>query len=360
MTILESVGRKIKRDTRRALDKPSEIRKDVAYTIEGIQRGFIDPKDVAIKALSTIATVVFVFVLLIPVYWVLLMALQGDGATLYSSDSAGLIPTDVTFDAFIWVIGDLYIPGAAIGIAIPFTGIEFFMNWPRVYFLQASDYGVDSTSNFTHYLRNSLFIGAATVTIAMSLIVPAAYAFSRRQFYGRMKLLYGYILFTQIGGGLGIAALIALYAIFSNLGVTNNRLVLSIYYAAMAVPFNTWLLKTYMDSIPVSYEEAAIIDGASPFRVAYEIVLPLAKPGLATIFIFIFLVGWMEFIIAQVVLRPENYTLPIGLFMMVDQFTVPWGRFSAFALLYASPIVFVYLFAQRYIESGLSFGGVSG
>ncbi len=360
MTLLESITRKLKRDTKTALEKPSEFRKDVAYTIEGIQRGVVDPKDVAIRALSTIATVVFVFVLLIPVYWVLLMALQGEGATLYSSESAGLIPTDVTFEAFIWVIGDLYIPGAVVGIAIPFTGIEFFLSWPRVYFLQTADYGVEGSSNFTHYLRNSMFIGVATVTIAMAMIVPAAYAFSRREFYGRMKLLYGYVLFTQIGGGLGIAALIALYAIFSNLGVTNNRLVLSIYYAAMAVPFNTWLLKTYMDSIPVSYEEAAVMDGASPFRVAWEIVLPLAKPGLATIFIFIFLVGWMEFIIAQVVLRPENYTLPIGLFMMVEEFTVPWGRFSAFALLYASPIVFIYLLAQRYIESGLSFGGVEG
>lgn len=360
MSLLDSVGRKIKRDVGTALEKPVEFRKDVEYTIEGIRRGTVDPKDVAVRVLSTIATIGFVFVLLLPVYWVLLMALQGEGATLYSTDSAGLIPSDFNLDAFIWVVGDLYIPGAIIGITIPFTGIEFFINWPRIVFLDASAYGVETTSNFPRYFRNSMYIGVVTVAVAMAVIVPAAYAFSRRQFAGRMKLLYGYILFTQIGGGLGIAALIALYAIFSNLGVTNNRTVLAIYYAAMAVPFNTWLLKTYMDSIPVSYEEAAIMDGASPFRVAWEIVLPLAKPGLATIFIFIFLTGWMEFIIAQLVLSPENYTLPVGLFMLIETYTVPWGRFSAFALVYASPIVFIYLFAQRYIESGLSFGGVSG
>ncbi|UTF53560.1 sugar ABC transporter permease [Natronosalvus rutilus] len=359
MTMFESIRRKLAGDVRTAIDKPAEFRADVEYTIQGVRRGTISPRDVLIPAVSTLATLAFVFVLLLPIYWVLMIALQGEGATLYSTDSAGLIPEQFSLDAFVWVVGDLYIPGAIFRIAVPFTDIVYYFEWPRIVFLDASNY-VDSTSDFPRYFWNSLFIGVATVVIAMSLIVPAAYAFSRREFAGRMKLLYGYILFTQIGGGLGIAALIALYTIFSSTGLTNNKLVLAVYYAAMAVPFNTWLLKTYMDSIPVSYEEAAIMDGASPFRVAWEIVLPLAKPGLATIFIFIFLTGWMEFIVAQLVLRPENYTLPVGLFSLVDTYTVPWGRFSAFALVYASPIVFVYMFAQRYIESGLSFGGVSG
>ncbi|MCU4750399.1 ABC transporter permease subunit [Halobacteria archaeon AArc-curdl1] len=352
------VGKKLKKDLSTAINKPREWRAEVEYTIEGIQRGIIDPKDVAKTALSTLAVFAFVFVLLLPVYWILLIALQGEGATLYSTDSAGLIPTQINFEAFIWVIGDIAIPAKIVGISIPFLG-EFFLSWPRIVFFDSSPY-VDSTSNFPRYFVNSMVVGFFTVVIALSVVIPASYALSRRQFAGRMKLLYGYILFTQVGGGLGIAGLIALYTIFVSFGVANNRLVLAVYYAALAVPFNTWLLKTYMDSIPVSYEEAAIMDGASPFRVAWEVVLPLAKPGLATILIFIFLTGWMEFIVAQLVLRPENYTLPVGLFMLVDTYSVPWGQFSAFALVYASPIVFVYLFAQRYIEAGLSFGGVEG
>ncbi|MDG5817286.1 ABC transporter permease subunit [Natronococcus sp. A-GB7] len=359
MTVREWFSNKIRNDVRTVVQKPAEWREDVAYTVDGMRRGTIDPLDVAKTVLATLATIVFVFVLLIPVYWIFIIALQGEGATLYSTDSAGLIPSQFDPAAFVWVIGDIAIPGAIVGITIPFTDVEFYISWPRIVFLDASNY-VDSTSDFPRYFRNSMFISFWTVVFAMLMIVPAAYAFSRREFAGRMKLLYGYILFTQVGAGLGIASVIALYTIFSSMGVTNNRLVLSFYYAAMAVPFNTWLLKTYMDSIPTSLEEAAIMDGASPFRVAWEVVLPLAKPGIATIFIFIFLVGWMEFIIAQLILSPEHYTLPVGLFALIDEHNVPWGQFAAFALVYASPVVFIYMFAQRYIEDGFSFGGTKG
>ncbi|WP_254767653.1 sugar ABC transporter permease [Salinilacihabitans rarus] len=360
MTLLGWIARKIRTDVESALNKPADLRDEVAYTVEGIREGTVDPLDVAKTALSTVATLAFVVALLFPVVWILGLALQGEGGTLYSTESAGLLPGEISPEAFLWVIGDIAIPSVTVAISIPLTDVTFYVTTPRVVFLEASAYGVEETSDFWRYLKNSLAIAIPTVLIALALIVPGAYAFSRRQFVGRMKILYGYVLFTQIGGGLGIAALIALYTIFVGVGAANSRLAMSIYYAALAVPFNTWLLKTYMDSIPVSYEEAAIMDGASPFRVAWEVVLPLAKPGLATIFIFIFLTPWMEFIVAQTVLQPENYTLPVGLFMLIDTYSVPWGRFSAFALLYASPIVFIYLFAQRYIESGLSFGGMEG
>jgi arabinogalactan oligomer/maltooligosaccharide transport system permease protein len=143
-------------------------------------------------------------------------------------------------------------------------------------------------------------------------------------------------------------------------GLNNNRLALAAYYAATAVPFNTWLLKTYMDGIPVSYEEAAVVDGAPPWRVVVEVILPMSAAGLATVSIFTFLTGWTEFVVAQTLLNSGNYTLPVGLFSLVGEYSVPWARFSAFALLFASPIMVVYLFAQRYIEGGLSFGGVEG
>jgi len=135
------------------------------------------------------------------------------------------------------------------------------------------------------------------------MIVPAAYAFSRRQFVGRKRILYGYVLFTQIGAGLSIATLVALYSLFSSYGLTNNLFILGLFYAASAIPFNTWLLKTYMDNIPISYEEAAMVDGASFLDTIREVILPLTKPGLAVVLIFVWLAGWNEFIIAQTLLR---------------------------------------------------------
>jgi len=89
-------------------------------------------------------------------------------------------------------------------------------------------------------------------------------------------------------------------------------------------------------------------------------VLPLSTAGLATVFVFTFLTGWTEFVVAQTLLGTENYTLPVGLYALIDEYTIPWARFSAFALTFATPIMLVYLFAQRYIEGGLSFGGIEG
>ncbi len=169
------------------------------------------------------------------------------------------------------------------------------------------------------------------------LIIPASYALSRRKFIFRRKVLFLYVLLTQVGGGLGIALLIGLYAVYVQVGLNNSKLALAVYYAATAVPFNTWLLKTYMDGIPVSYEEAAVVDGAPPWRVVTEVILPLSAAGLATVFIFTFLTGWTEFVVAQTLLGTENYTLPVGLYSLVDEYSIPWARFSAFALVFASP-----------------------
>ncbi len=114
-----------------------------------------------------------------------------------------------------------------------------------------------------------------------------------------------------------MALLIALYALFVQFGFNDSKLALSAYYAATAVPFNTWLLKTYMDGIPVSYEEAAVVDGAPSWHIVTEIILPLSTAGLATVFIFAFLTGWTEFVVAQTLLATENYTLPVGLYSLV-------------------------------------------
>jgi arabinogalactan oligomer/maltooligosaccharide transport system permease protein len=209
---------------------------------------------------------------------------------------------------------------------------------------------------------NSLYIVSVTLAAGFAMIVPAAYAFSRRQFVARKRILYGYVLFTQIGAGLSIATLVALYSLFSTYGLTNNLFVLGLFYAASAIPFNTWLLKTYMDNIPVSYEEAAMVDGASFLDTIREVILPLTKPGLAVVLIFVWLAGWNEFIIAQTLLRPENYPLSVELYNIATEgrFSTPWTRFAAFANLFALPVAIVYFAAQRSVEDGLSFGGMEG
>ncbi|MFC4989136.1 sugar ABC transporter permease [Saliphagus infecundisoli] len=360
MSLLSGIVRKLSEDIKNILTVPAETARDITYTVEGIRSGKISPTEPLKTVGATAGALVLVLALLFPVYWILQAALSGSGASLYSADGISIFPDDPTLQAFVWVVGDLIIPGYSIAFDVPLTNVSLVFDTPEVTLLDASTYGVDRPSSFKHFLWNSITVAIPTVIISMCLIVPASYALSRRQFIFRRKILFLYVLLTQVGGGLGVALLIGLYAIYVQFGVNDSKLALSVYYAATAVPFNTWLLKTYMDGIPVSYEEAAVVDGAPPWRVVTEVIIPLSTAGLATVFIFTFLTGWTEFVVAQTLLGTDNYTLPVGLYSLVDEYSIPWARFSAFALTFAMPIMLVYLFAQRYIEGGLSFSGMEG
>nr|CAL69749.1 putative maltose ABC transporter permease [Haloferax mediterranei] len=362
---------------------PVEAVRDIRYTAVAIQRGEVSPMEPLKTAGATLGALILVCLLLFPIYWILIAALSGTGGSIYSSSGLKLFPEAPSLVPFLWVIGDLIVQGYDIVVDIPVTNVAFVFSTPQITLLDVSAiqpgtvgrvaFGsfelfpgfavepIENPSAFKSFFWNSLTVAIPTVIIAMSLIVPAAYALSRREFIFRRKILFVYVLLTQVGGGLGIALLIGLYTVYVQLGINDSKLALAVYYAATAVPFNTWLLKTYMDGIPVSYEEAAVVDGAPPWRVVVEVILPLSTAGLATVFIFTFLTGWTEFVVAQTLLGDgTNYTLPVGLYSLISEYSIPWARFSAFALTFASPIMLVYLFAQRYIEGGLSFGGVEG
>ncbi|WP_440764179.1 sugar ABC transporter permease [Natronorubrum sp. DTA7] len=293
------------------------------YTaIVDLKAGRRTPEDIAKTALATGFAVSILLVLMFPVYWVVTASLSG-GSTLLTSDGVFADPTGYNLEAYRTVLGG---------------------------------------DRFWSALQNSLVVVFVTVSVTITLAVPGAYALSRRKFIGKSNVLYGYVLFTQVGAGLSIAVLVALYALFVEFGVNNNLLVLGLFYAGGAIPFNTWLLKLFMDNIPVSYEEAAIVDGASQWQVMREIILPLAKPGLAVVLVFAFLAGWNEFIVAQTLLSPGNETLSIELYGLAtgSRHSTPWTEFAAFAILFALPVALIYFFAQSYVESGLSFGGMEG
>lgn len=352
-----SIARSVREDVSKLTRAPAESYRDLRYTIRGLATGQVPPRAVARSLLSTAGALAMVAALLFPVYWIFVASITPDGGSLYSTDGFRLWPARPTLDAYRWVVGGISLPSYEITVGL--LGYDVFVRTPGAS-MPVDCARLGGCSDFPMFLWNSLTVAVPTVLIGMSVIVPAAYALSRRRFIMRKQVLYGYVLFTQVGGGLGIAALIALYAMFVQVGLDDNKLALATYYAATAVPFNTWLLKTYMDNIPTSYEEAAIVDGASSWQVVYEVILPLSKAGLATVFIFTFLAGWMEFVVAQILLGTDNYTLPVGLYTLVGKYEIPWARFSAFALTFASPLAFVYLFVQRYIEEGLSFGGMEG
>ncbi|MDK2869400.1 MAG: arabinogalactan oligomer / maltooligosaccharide transport system permease protein [Pyrococcus sp.] len=215
-------------------------------------------------------------------------------------------------------------------------------------------------SKFFHHLRNSLILATLTVFLTLLFVVPAAYAFSRLKFFGREHILYFYLMFTQVAGGLGIAGLIALYGMLVKLGLYNKLPALAIIYAAGSVPFNTWLLKSYIDSISPDFDEAALVDGASYLQIIRYVLLPMALPGIATVAVMSFIGGWTEFILASLLLTEENQPLSVWIYTLMGGIGrgIDWNYFAAAALLFALPVFIMFMLAQNYIRSGLTVGGL--
>lgn len=213
--------------------------------------------------------------------------------------------------------------------------------------------------NVWGYMKRSIIIASLTVLLTLLLVIPSAYSFSRLRFFGREHTLYFYLMFTQVSGGLGIAGLVALYGMLVKLHLTNNIYVLPVIYSAGSVPFNTWLLKGYLDSISTDFDEAALVDGASYLQIIRHVLIPMALPGIATVAVFAFIGGWTELILANLLLSENNYPLTVWLYTMLSNLrSISWNQFAAAALIFALPVFIMFLLSQNYIRSGLTLGGL--
>ncbi|MCD4685753.1 MAG: sugar ABC transporter permease [Anaerolineae bacterium] len=218
---------------------------------------------------------------------------------------------------------------------------------------------------FATWMWNSIKVSSITAIVAVMISSWGAYAFSRFRFYGRRRLMLTIFIVQVFPNSLTIVAtFLLIQAIGRNMewmGL-NSHGGLILAYLGGALGINTWLMKGFFDSIPRELDESARIDGASDWRIFWQIIFPLVRPVLAVVGILTFIGTYGDVIISLTLLKEKDVqTLAIGLNRFIsDEFNENWGVFSAGALIGAIPIVVLILSFQRFFVSGLTEGSVKG
>lgn len=214
------------------------------------------------------------------------------------------------------------------------------------------------------WLWNSVKIAAISGTLIVALSTSAAYAFSRLRFRFKSPTLKAVLLLQMFPP---VLALVAIYTIFevigehvSWLGLDSHASVI-VTYLGTGISLHIWTIKGYFDTIPAEIEEAAQIDGATPFQAFYRVLLPMAVPILAVVFVLAFIFAIIEYPVASTLLSSQDqYTLAVGSKQYLYEQQYLWGDFAAAAVLGGLPITVVFLLAQRWLVSGLTAGGLKG
>jgi multiple sugar transport system permease protein len=215
-----------------------------------------------------------------------------------------------------------------------------------------------SKTDFAAWYGNSVFVAVSSTLVATGVGTIGAYALARLRFFGRGFMASATLITYLVPPSI---LFIPLYAQMRNLGLANSLAGLIAAYPSFTVPFVTWLLMGYFESIPEELEEAAMIDGATRFGAFYRIVLPLSAPGVLAAGLYAFTQAWNEFLYALVFITDGRLrTLPVGLASFITGDVYGWGYLMAGAVLTTLPVIGVYIYLQKYMVEGLTAGSVKG
>ncbi len=215
-----------------------------------------------------------------------------------------------------------------------------------------------SDARFGRTMVNSALLAAMTIVLVSTTGSLTAYVLARRKVKS-WKIITFYLLGTTTAPIQ--LFLFPLYFGFAKLGLINNVFAVSLVYTAIYSPFAIMLLRTYFLAVPRELEEAALIDGATPWQVFSKVMLPIVSPGILTVALIIGLYSWNEFLIATTFLqRADNQTAVISFFLLSGQYTSDWGEIMAAALIVVLPIVILFVFLQRRFIEGMAGGSVKG
>ncbi|NOZ33400.1 MAG: carbohydrate ABC transporter permease [Alphaproteobacteria bacterium] len=211
---------------------------------------------------------------------------------------------------------------------------------------------------FRTYFINSVIVSGASVAITVTLALLAAYSFTRGQLVAISVLLSLVVLAQMFPHS---AIIIPIYKMMRAADLLDTRTALIIAYVSVTLPVAVWMLRGFLMKLPVSLEEAAAIDGAGPLRIFFDIVVPLARPGIIATAVYVLIVTWQEFLFAlSFTSSKEMRTLPVGLNDFIGQYGIRWGELMASSVMVSVPVVVVFFFLQRYFVAGLTAGAVKG
>lgn len=220
------------------------------------------------------------------------------------------------------------------------------------------------------YFLNSVLVTVLGLVLVLLVAVPAAYVIARVEFRGRRLVETGLMagLFVNVNYIVVPIFLLligwdrALASAVPDGFFIDNRAVLALVYAATSIPFTVYLLSNYLRTIPVDYEEAATLDGASRLRTMLRVIIPMAKPAVTTVVLFNFLSYWNDFIIALTLLPGQEKTLQVGLLnlMTAQRAAADYGRLYAGMVIVMVPVLIFYALIQKRLIEGIAAGGVKG
>lgn len=206
------------------------------------------------------------------------------------------------------------------------------------------------------YFRNTYIIALSTAAISIVLGSLAAYGFSRFHIRGAHFILPAILSLQMLPN---VSLIIPFFNMAQSLGIHNTHLVLIVADSAFALPISIWILKGYLDSIPIDLEEAAMVDGCNRLQALWRVVLPLALPGLVGTGTFAFLWAWNEFMFAVVLTSgPDAAPLTIAIAQFFTQFGREWNAIMALNVIATLPLLLIFVFLQRWVVQGMTAGAV--
>lgn len=211
--------------------------------------------------------------------------------------------------------------------------------------------------NFLKPMYNSFLVAVITTVLSLAVSVLAAYAFSRYEFKGKKGFMMMFLTNNMFPT---VLLLIPLYSIMRNIGILYTPMALVLSYTTFTIPFSVWLLNGYLNDLPLSLEEAALVDGANKAVAFIKIIFPILVPCLVATGVYIFMTSWNEYTFAVMFTNEANRTIPVALKNLIGQLGVQWDLLTAGGIITIIPVCIMFFFAQKRLVEGLTAGAVKG